>query len=247
MGLTGDLLIDVGNSRVKWVLTEPGSDDAIPEDCAAAHEGDVERIVEALPSGRPARVAVSQVLGPEVGVALCAALQARYGVTPVMARVRSECAGLQIAYADPARLGVDRWLAMLAARRHAPAEAVVIAMAGTALTLDVVGRDGQHLGGLIAPGLQTARQATLGATRFEHQAGGAELAGLGTTTEACVTAGARLACLGALDRGAALAPEGARKWIGGGDAALLALDLPGWQTLPNPVLSGLMAMLDSTD
>lgn len=171
MGLTGDLLIDVGNSRVKWVLTEPGSDDAIPEDCAAAHEGDVERIVEALPSGRPARVAVSQVLGPEVGVALCAALQARYGVTPVMARVRSECAGLQIAYADPARLGVDRWLAMLAARRHAPAEAVVIAMAGTALTLDVVGRDGQHLGGLIAPGLQTARQATLGATRFEHQAG----------------------------------------------------------------------------
>lgn len=249
MGVTRDrdLLIDIGNSRVKWALTGPEPVGLIPEESAAAHDGDPASIVARLPEGRPRRIAISQVLGAEAERLLSAALQDRYGVTPTMARVTAECAGLRVAYTDPTRLGVDRWLAMLAARRRSPGQAVVIAMAGTALTLDVVDRCGQHLGGFIAPGLQTARHAILSSTRFDHLPGHQGHAALGATTEACVAAGAQLACLGALDRGAALAPQDAQRWIGGGDAIALVPDLKGWQTLPNPVLSGLMAMLDSTD
>ena len=248
MGMTApDLLIDIGNSRVKWALTPPHHAGALAEDEAAAHQGDPAGIVALLPECRPARIAVSQVLGAEVGARLGLALQSRYGIAPVLARVRPDHCGLRIAYADPARLGVDRWLAMLAARRLSLAQPVIIAMAGTALTLDVVDAHGRHLGGFIAPGLHTARRAMLASTRFDHQPGQEDPAGLGATTEACVASGARLACLGALDRGAALAPANAQKWIGGGDAATLAPDLPNWRVVPNPVLSGLMAMLEATD
>ena len=153
MGMTApDLLIDIGNSRVKWALTPPHHAGAPAEDEAAAHQGDPAGIVALLPECRPARIAVSQVLGAEVGARLGLALQSRYGIAPVLARVRPDHCGLRIAYPDPARLGVDRWLAMLAARRLSLAQPVIIAMAGTALTLDVVDAHGRHLGGFIPPG-----------------------------------------------------------------------------------------------
>src|SRR5690606_29009768 len=58
---------------------------------------------------------------------------------------------LRLCYADPARFGVDRWLALLGARRACPAAPLLLAACGTALTLDLVDHDGQHRGGMIAP------------------------------------------------------------------------------------------------
>ena len=59
--------------------------------------------------------------------------------------------GVRCAYADPARLGVDRWVAVLAAY-HAAHGAACVLDAGTAVTFDAVAADGRHLGGLIFPG-----------------------------------------------------------------------------------------------
>jgi type III pantothenate kinase len=65
---------------------------------------------------------------------------------------------VRIAYPDPSRLGVDRFLALLAARARAPG-AWLIASVGTALTIDLLGADGLHQGGLIAPSPTLMREA----------------------------------------------------------------------------------------
>lgn len=235
MGLS-TLLLDVGNTRVKWRLLV---DDVVSEG-AVDHRGDVPQMVASLPRMAVARVALAQVLGAKPGEALVKALAARYRCLPQQAVVKSGVLGVTVAYRQPQRLGVDRWLAMLAARRLGPGQPSVVAMAGTALTLDVVTAEGRHLGGLIAPGLTSAARATLRDTRFDCAALPVPAPGaLGRDTEICVALGARLACLGALDRGAAMAPPGSVRWLGGGDAPALLPMLPGWQPLRQPVLDGL--------
>lgn len=63
--------------------------------------------------------------------------------------------GVTNAYRQPERLGVDRWMALIAASELAAGDAVVID-AGSALTLDLMQADGQHLGGAILPGINTS-------------------------------------------------------------------------------------------
>ncbi len=62
--------------------------------------------------------------------------------------------GLVNAYDEPERLGVDRWLALLAAWQNRERDALVID-AGSAITLDLLSRRHGHLGGAILPGLNT--------------------------------------------------------------------------------------------
>lgn len=235
------LLLDIGNTRLKWARAEAGG---VSVGGSAAHDGSVDALVQALPAVTPDSLWVAQVLGAAVVEPLGAALVQRYRVPVHFAAVRSPYAGLRVAYADPARLGVDRWLAMLGARaRHRGA--VLVASAGTALTLDVVDADGRHRGGFIAPGLQTALKATLGQTRFPTAAMETPARGqLATATEAAVLEGALLACLGALDRGAALAPEVGTRWLGGGDAERLLPHLPGWIHAPTLIFEGLLVLGD---
>ena len=63
--------------------------------------------------------------------------------------------GVTNGYRQPERLGVDRWMTLLAAREMLPGDCVVID-AGSAITLDLLRADGQHLGGAILPGLNTS-------------------------------------------------------------------------------------------
>jgi type III pantothenate kinase len=237
------LLLDIGNSRLKWAEVREGQ---LHFGAAIAHGGDAAACIAGLPPLRVDAVWVAQVLGPAQEAALIVAVQARWGVTPRLARSSARLGTLINAYAEPQRLGVDRWLALLALHREAPG-AFAVASAGTALTLDRVADGGQHLGGIIAPGLHTAQQATLGATRFAtRDLASAYTDGLGRDTEAAVRQGALLACVGALERGCAGLPEGARRVLTGGDAATLLPLLPGWQHRPHLVLEGLLAMTHAT-
>ncbi len=66
---------------------------------------------------------------------------------------------LRCGYANPAELGSDRWLSMIAAFGTYREQNLLIIDAGSALTFDVVLADGQHQGGLIMPGLSALRQS----------------------------------------------------------------------------------------
>ena len=83
-----------------------------------------------------------------------------WGVVAEFAQSREQVGEVRNAYAEPGHLGVDRWLAVLAAYKRARGACCVLD-AGSALTLDIVRRDGQHEGGYIVPGLTMQRAALL--------------------------------------------------------------------------------------
>lgn len=92
-------------------------------------------------------------------------------------------------YGNPDHLGPDRPLAAWAAHRVAACPVVVID-SGTALTVDVINRAGDFLGGAIAPGLRTIQEAlgTAGAMLHKVEETGATYPG--TSTEDCLSLGA---------------------------------------------------------
>ena len=144
------LLVDIGNSRVKWARSEHG---VLGEQRAAVHAAwSAEEWRRTLFEGS----AVERVLAASVaGGASLAALDeaARIATGRGVERVTTQrtAAGVVNGYADPALLGVDRWLAVIGGYRRVRG-ACVVADIGTAATIDVVAADGRHRGGYIVPG-----------------------------------------------------------------------------------------------
>lgn len=229
------LLLDVGNTRVKWAVHD-GKRLRAPR--AHQHQGEPSHALGAIELPVTDAVWVANVTGPQHEEAIAAAVDLQCGLRAQFARVRKAWRGLRIAYAQPERLGIDRWLSMAALWTELERPFAVV-NAGTALTYDEVARAGRHRGGLIGPGLTTAWQAVRGATRFAmDDAPPSYTGGLGTDTEGCVRQGALHACVG-------LVAHASRDVLGtrvltGGDAEVLAPHLgKGWELRPHLVLEGL--------
>jgi type III pantothenate kinase len=224
------LVIDVGNTRIKWALIEAGG---LVDTQSALHRGEPDSALSALAAALPdelTRAIVANVAGDAFGSRLTQLLRARAGITPELVAVQAEAHGVRCGYADPSRLGVDRWIAVLAAHHHAPGAACVVD-AGTAATFDAVDAGGQHLGGLIIPGPRLLAAALdrntsdIGATAaVEAAPDGLDL--LGRTTDAAVGHGSWLAVAAAIDRAVATVEKalGERPtvYLTGGDAPMLS-------------------------
>ena len=156
------LLLDLGNTRLKWAL----ADDGLGVVEALAHAGPdflpaLEQRLRALPPVDSVHlVAVAaETLTTAVIELVMRTVQCTYW--PLRRhRTAAAAAGLRCAYADPQRLGTDRWLALRGALKVA-APPLLVVNAGTALTLDAVASDGQHLGGLILAGIASMRDGLL--------------------------------------------------------------------------------------
>ena len=223
------ILVDIGNTRIKWAEVEDGR---LANVGNAVHRDSRERALASFAAALPKRVTraiVANVAGDAIGRDLSELMHIHSRITPEFVAVRAEQFGVRCAYDDPSRLGVDRWIAVLAAHHLAPGAACVID-AGTAVTFDAVDARGQHLGGLILPGPRLLASAldrntnAIGVT----QAPGARPSGLdllGKSTNAAVGNGAMLALTGALERAIA-AVEGSleqrpKVYLTGGDADAL--------------------------
>ena len=108
-------------------------------------------LFDVLP-GVPERVLVSNVAGESLENALTRALREQYDLHAEFVQTGLEGCGIRNGYDDPRQMGVDRWVAMIGAWAHCAAPVCIID-AGTAVTIDVLDKQGMHLGGLIAPGL----------------------------------------------------------------------------------------------
>ncbi|MFC4726781.1 type III pantothenate kinase [Coralloluteibacterium thermophilus] len=142
-------LVDLGNTRLKWAVLGP---DGLVQRGAVPHvDADFEGAFDAALAGLPrADVALlASVAHPDL-TARVAALIARHGVPTERAITRAALGGVRVAYPEPARLGVDRFLGLLGAHARGGGPWLV-ASVGTALTIDALDRDGRHHGGLIAP------------------------------------------------------------------------------------------------
>lgn len=236
------LLLDIGNTRLKWVQVQAGQLGPVQ---AVAHAGNPVAVLQSLPATRTP-VWLASVLDAGLNAQVISALKRQFGPEVHQAKPASECLGLTNGYQQPRRLGVDRWLAMLGLW-HQRREAFCVVSAGTALTFDAVDRNGRHLGGLIAPGIRAMERATLGNTRFEtHALPEVTAPALGADTEHCVAQGALHAALGLIERAAARV-DGAR-YLSGGDAPALAAHLGGeWACRAHPVMDGLLAVAAQAD
>ncbi|MEW9625738.1 type III pantothenate kinase [Rhodanobacter geophilus] len=238
------LLLDLGNTRLKWALHRDG--EALAGG-AVAWDGDVAETLAAAWSSLPAPEAV---FGASVVDATREQLVARVAAATFMREVAwlrtpAAACGVRNAYAEPQRLGVDRFLAMVAARADGLAPCV-LAGVGTALTLDALAADGRHLGGLIAPGPRLMQQSLLDATARVRPARAGVIVEAADNTADAVASGCWLAAAALIERFAArMAPAlgGAPVLrLGGGDAdALLPLLAVPAQLAHDSVLHGLAA------
>jgi len=144
------LLMDVGNTRIKWALHDDGND---VERGVAPHRGvPVGTWIGGLPGlDQVTSIFVANVAGDALDAALRDWTARMPGVEAHFLRATASAGGVRNAYAVPELLGVDRWLGMIGARSSCR-EAFLLVGAGTAFTVDLVNEDGRHCGGLIAPG-----------------------------------------------------------------------------------------------
>ncbi|MEO8223916.1 MAG: type III pantothenate kinase [Gammaproteobacteria bacterium] len=151
------LLVDVGNTRVKWAFVGPDSLVARGEAFRAA-PGDLQPLLEA--PYQVTEIRLANVAGAQAGADVVALLLERFRLTPRVALSAASGAGVRNGYGNPAQLGVDRWLGICAAYARYPGPVCVVD-AGTATTVDFVTGSGEHRGGLILAGIELMRSALL--------------------------------------------------------------------------------------
>lgn len=227
------LCLDAGNSRLKWGLHD-GRDWL---DRGALDHADLSVLAARLPLP-PQRMIACNVAGTAVTQRI-EALAASLAI-PLNWLASSDAAcGISNGYARPAQLGADRWAALIGARAlHAGP--LVVVMAGTATTVDLLDADNRFLGGLILPGLRLMRAALARDTANLPFANGRYSEAPDNTDDAIVS-GSLHATLGAIERMRAALDGVPTVMLSGGAAGdLLALVSQPVCHIDNLVLEGLL-------
>lgn len=231
------LAIDAGNTRIKWGVY----DGAWLAQGAVAHDA-LPGLDRYYPLLRQA--VVSNVAGPQAGAAIQAWL-AKHDIPIHWVSAQAQACGVANGYKQPGQLGSDRWAALVAAWQLKQS-ACVVALAGTALTVDALSSRGEFVGGLIVPGAAMMKQALLSNTAGVAAIDG-RLEDFPQTTGDAVYSGALRAMAGAVQRMQAMLEvrEGRKPQLvlAGGDAPALQAALSGaGEIVDNLVLEGLILL-----
>lgn len=231
------LLIDAGNTLIKWRLVQAADTRAIIDEGALEH-GDVAELA-GLRSRHPQleHIVASNVASADLAARIVTAL------APVRIhwlRSSSQCAGVRNLYDSPTQLGADRWAALIGAHSLHP-HACLVVTAGTATTVDLLAANGDFLGGLILPGVELMQHALARGTAQLPRANG-HYSPMPRNTEDAIHSGCVQAQAGAVERmfeQIAAEPD-ALCLLGGGAAASIAdlLRIP-VKRVHNLVLHGL--------
>ena len=235
-------LIDIGNTRIKCASCDARGMRGPVQAFAHGQAGAIAALLAYLRQDDARDEAwLASVAPAEIADAVEAALREN-GYRVHRVRTMAQCGSLRIAYDDPARLGVDRFLALLAACARDDGPWLIVS-AGSALTVDLLDAGGEHLGGLIAPTAEHMRAAL--AQRFSQldlpEGRVHEFAG---NSADAIASGTHAAVLGLVERslGSARKKLGAMPTLlitGGGVAVFDTLDHPRIVQLPALVLDGL--------
>lgn len=192
------LLIDQGNSRVKWARLD-GTEliageplDQSPASLAAA----LDRHWSEL---QPRRILLASVASAARRDALVGWMEAHFEARIETIESAAQAFGVSNAYREPSKLGVDRWLALLAAHHHHPGDKVLVGC-GTGLTLDALGADGRHLGGLIAPAPGLMRAALAATSQRLAELPPGRIVDCADNTADAIESGTWLACAALVER-----------------------------------------------
>ena len=236
------LFLDIGNTALKWRARRASG----AQGGGGAHRRDwsvqIDTLAEELGQA-PASVHVASVAGREADALLAEVLASRFGVRPHFYYSPASDAGVTNSYAEPQRLGVDRWLAIVETWHRCGASVVIDC--GSALTLDLVDSAGRHGGGFIVPGLkmlESSLETGTGSVRVDVP--GEVSMAPGCSTSECVQRGIlRMSVAFITDAVVALqngVQDTCSVFMTGGDAAVLQPHLGfAVQVVPDLVLDGL--------
>ncbi|GLK89847.1 pantothenate kinase [Pseudomonas turukhanskensis] len=239
------LELDCGNSFIKWRVLDRQS--AV---VGGGVVGSTEELLVGLDkvSGLTLRAArMVSVRSDDETSALANLLFERFAVTTLRARPAEVIEGVTNGYDDYQRLGLDRWLAIVAAYRLAGKACLVLDL-GTAVTSDFVAADGAHLGGFICPGVPLMRNQLRTHTRrirYDDDAAERALHDLtpGRSTVEAVERGCSLMLRGFVQTQLELAREywgeSFEVFLTGGDAGSVEEILPAARVMPDLIFIGL--------
>jgi type III pantothenate kinase len=219
-----NLLVDMGNTRLKWAVMlnsrlTPGR--ALDNSRLNRHE--LVEAWKALPIPRRLAIAcVSANFLLELVLAVAAELWSNLEIIRV--KSQAQAFGVCNAYRQPEKLGVDRWLAIVAATHYYRLPAC-IADCGTAITVDMVDIKGHHQGGMISPGLTLMRKSLAEGTEALQLSETDYMFGLANATEAAIYSGTLSAAVGLIEHVLAKQPDSVQLILTGGDAALISQHL----------------------
>lgn len=180
------LLLDAGNTRMKWRLEREG---------LIIHEGwsalDTDAPFAGIEGylGSVSRVGVSTVVQEDMRLRLLSYLDGKVAGPVHFYWAEDRRSGLQNSYMNVRTMGADRWHGMYGAWKHYKCGCAVID-AGSAITVDYVDHTGQHVGGYILPGLKMMLKSLKNdAARIAFEAGEVSGTEPGISTAECVNQG----------------------------------------------------------
>lgn len=246
------LLIDAGNTRVKWALVANTNTPCQRQDLGRwiasgmVEHARLHELADAWRGQDIGRVLISNVAGSAMRAALEQPLLALQAVPLEWFVAAPQRAGVRNNYRNPQQLGCDRFASAIGAHALYPEEALIVATCGTATTVDAVTPEGVFLGGMILPGLGLMASSLARNTAQLPQV--AETLSVSEPfadhTDAAIASGCLTAQAGAIERAVAAHVRnnaaGVRCILSGGAAALIAphLNVP-YERIDNLVLIGL--------
>jgi len=251
------LLVDAGNTRIKWALVDATAGLGRWSAFGALGHAEAGTLAQAWQGLRFSRALLSNVAGAALRRSLEAALAAATALRPAQIdwfASTPQLGGVRNGYRNPAQLGCDRFASLIGAHALFPQQALIVATCGTATTVDALGADGDFVGGMILPGLGLMASSLASNTaqlpQVAHGLSRSQM--FADNTEAAIAAGCIAAQAGAIERAvAAHAQQHAALQcvLAGGAAAYIAPQLRvQHQIVDNLVLIGLqVAALQAAD
>ncbi len=193
------VLVDIGNTRIKWAIEANG---IVKNSLAIKHQINfIEQIKENWSLiERPEILAISSVSKQYLVDELLALAETLWpNVSIVVAKSTAQALSITNAYKEVGKLGVDRWLGLIALQHYYPGKGCVIDC-GTAITIDVLNDDGLHLGGLISPGLQLMKQSLFQGAESLSNVKQQFSVGLSDATDSAIFSGTLFAATGLIDK-----------------------------------------------
>lgn len=229
------LVIDAGNTRIKWGLHVNGH--WLAQGWTATAQPHLDSQLGKLPA--PEKIIVSNVAGSAAAQAIENTCNT-WKMAPYVVRAQPDQCGVRNGYAVPQQLGSDRWAALIAAHHLYPGHDALVVQIGTAVTIDTLAADGRFQGGLILPGLSLMLDALARNTAgLALQSG--KFAILPDNTADAMFSGAANAIAGAVERSYRQLAKHPICLLSGGDVDILLplLSIPA-QKVDNLALEGLL-------
>lgn len=197
------LLVDAGNTRIKYAFLDDGDFSPI---YIATVLGVEQQLTESMKG--PVKQCVIASVKDSAALKCVINWCNKQSISVLQLNSPATFSGLTSSYTQPETLGIDRWLAMLGAKTLYPEQAVMIIDTGTATTVDCIDQHGQHLGGWIIPGL-ALQMSTLfdTAEQVKGEPSTVNEIAFGNTTSMAVSQGALNATLGVIEQAIKVAKQ----------------------------------------